>query len=115
MQIEFAPIDNNRKVNPYRKRTPDASGNYNLCYVYNVEGTPEEIAAYKAANPKAVTDEKTSKALYITTRFVGKSCIMAKSEKGFFPDTRDLDMYANLEEQWGPTIAAQKMAELKTA
>lgn len=115
MKIEFTPLSENRKVNPYRK---ESTGN--LCYVYNVKGTPAEIEEYKKHNPKAITDSHTKEVLYITTRFVGKSADLGKSVKAdgsvtFFVDTKELDMRANLEKQWGPTIAAEKMAEMKNA
>lgn len=113
MKIEFTPLSEHRKVNPYRKRSTG-----NLCYVYNVIGTKEELAEYKKANPLAVTDEKTGHILKISTDFVGKEAELGKSVKAdgtvsFYVDTKDLEMFANLEKKWGPTIAAQKMAELK--
>lgn len=113
LKIELAPINADRKINPYRKREADAKGNFNLVYVYNVKGTPEELTEYKKVNPKAITDSKTNEVLFFTTRFVGKSADLNKTETGYFVDTRELDMFASLEKQWGATIAAQKMAELK--
>lgn len=114
MKIEFTPLSEYRKVNPYRK---ESTGN--LCYVYNVKGTPAEIEEYKKHNPKAITDSNTKEVLFITTRFVGKTADLGKSVKAdgaisYFVDTRELDMRANLEKQWGATIAAEKMAEFKS-
>ncbi len=113
MKITFTPLSADRKVNPYRKRETG-----NLIYVYDVEGTPEEIAEYKKHNPKAITDAKTGKVLMFTTKFVGKSAELVKNTKAdnsvsYFVDTKELDMRAALEKQWGPTIAAEKMAEFK--
>lgn len=114
MKIEFTPLSEHRKVNPYRKES-----NAKLIYVYNVKGTPAEIEEYKKQNPKAITDSNTKEVLFFTDRFVGKSADLGKSVKengtvSYFVDTRELDMRANLEKQWGATIAAEKMAEFKS-
>lgn len=109
MKINFTPIGADRKMNPYRKRDTG-----NLVYVYNIEGTPEQIAEYKAANPKAITDSKSGKVLFFTTKFVGKSADLVKSEKGWFVDDSELVMFGDLEKQYGTTIAREKMAEMKS-
>ncbi len=108
MKITIVPISADRKMNPYRHRETG-----NLVYVYDINATPEEIVAYKAANPKAITDSKSGKTLFFTTKFVGKEAELQKSEKGvWFVDTIKDEQFASFCKIGGLEYAKMKMAEL---
>ena len=107
MKIHLAPIGEHRKMNPYRKRE-----NNKLIYVYNVEGTPEQLAEYKTLNPKAITDDKTGKVLMFIDKFVGKTADLIKGEKNWFVDTIRNEQFAAFCKEGGVEYANLKMAEL---
>lgn len=107
MKIELTPIGADRKMNPYRKRETN-----NLVYVYDIKGTPEELTAYQAANPKAIKDIKTGHVLFFSTKFVGKTAELVKGEKSWYVDTIADEQFASFCKIGGVEYAKLKMAEL---
>lgn len=107
MKITLAPIDGNRKMNPIRKRDGGQ-----LRYIYNVEGTPEQLAAYKSDNPKSIIDEHTKQVLYFSPTFVGKTAELVKGGTGWFVDTIKQEQFASFCKEGGLEYAKMKMAEL---
>lgn len=101
-----------KNPNPYRNRTTG-----NLGFRYIVSGTSEELTKYKSIQGDFYRETETKEPLFFSKRLIGIKAEMNLNQDGtkFYPDTTELDMYANLEEQWGATIANQKMAELKAA
>lgn len=109
LALVFTPISGTRKMNPIRKRD-DGS----LRYVYNVTGTPEELAAYKAANPKAITDTDTNMVLYFSKKFHGKTASLEQGENGWFiQDNVDDAIFAGFCKEGGVEYANLKMKELR--
>ena len=107
LKITLAPINADRKLNPYRQRETG-----NLTYVYNIEGTEAELKEYQAANPKSIKDSKTGHVLFFTTRFSGKSAELVQGEKGWFVDTIKEEQFASFCKVGGVEYAKMKMAEL---
>lgn len=99
-------------VRQYRKRETGK-----MVFVYGVTGTPEQLAEYKKAKGEFYReDEKTKQVLMFSSRYVGKSCPLIKTEKGeFVHDTTEFDQLANLSNQYGIDVAlriAGKQAEV---
>src|ERR1700749_3933143 len=111
MKITFQK-STDKSPNPYRSRSTG-----NLGYRYTVEGTPEELSKYKASKGEFYRESEAKEPLFFSNRLLGLSAELKPNQDGtkFYADTTELDMYASLESQWGPTIATQKMAEMKTA
>ena len=107
LQITLAPIDGNRKMNPIRKRDGGQ-----LRYIYNVNGTPEQLAEYQKANPKAIVDTHTKQILFFSPTFVGKTAEILEGEKGWFVDTIAHEQFAAFCKEGGVEYAKMKMAEL---
>lgn len=107
LKITLAPINEGRKLNPYRQRETG-----NLVYVFNIEGSKEEIEEYKKDNPKAITDVKTGQVLFFTTKFTSKSADLIKGEKGWYVDTITEQQFAEFCKVGGVEYAKMKMAEL---
>ena len=103
------------RTNPYRSSKVNAKGEFPLVFVYNVSGTPEELAAYKASKAEHYREDTTTKVpLYFTQECIGKEAELIKSAKGqFFPDTSSMDTFASIEKRYGTTIAKEKIAEMK--
>jgi hypothetical protein len=104
MKIVFAK----RKPNPYTSR------NGNTTYVYEVKGTPEELAAYKKSKGENYREDKDSKEpLFFTTNVVGNSAELVENSKGeFIADMTKEKIFSGLECQYGTTIAREKIAEM---
>ena len=97
MNIELAK----RKKNPYRKLETG-----NLVFVYEVNGTPEEVATYKASNVKAIEDKDTKKMLFFSTAFVGQTAELVKSEKGnWYAETNELTVLSEASKLYGIDVA----------
>jgi hypothetical protein len=100
-------------IRQYRKRETGK-----MVFVYQVSGTPEELAAYKTAKGEHYREDKDTKAiLMFSNRYTGKSVDLIKTEKGdYVPDTTEFDQLANLSDQYGIDIAlriAGKQAEVE--
>lgn len=94
-------------VRQYRKRETGK-----LVFVYNIKGTPDEIKAYQASNPKHIVDSVTKEVLFFTVRFVGKTAEMLEgANKQWYPDTTELDQRANLEQNFSVSIANEVMGK----
>lgn len=97
MKIEFVK----RRKNPYRQRQTG-----NLVFVYFVEGTPEEIAAYKLANPKGVEDATSKKMLFFTTKYSQQTAELKVSDKGnYYPEIDELEVLAEATALYGIEVA----------
>lgn len=105
MKITFAK---DRKPNPYISR------NGNTTFVYNVEGTPEELADYKAAKKTFYReDEKTKTPLFFSTEALGGSAELVKTSKGDFVADRTKErIFKSLEDQYGTTQAKEMATEM---
>lgn len=98
MKIEFVK----GRKNPYRQRQTG-----NLVFVYSVEGTPVEIAAYKAANPKSVEDTVSKKMLFFTTKYSKQTAELKVSDKGnYYPEVDELDVLAEATALYGIEVAS---------
>ena len=90
----------------------------NRVFVYEVNGTPEQLAAYEAAQGDNFRkDTETGKALWFTTRCVGDSGSLIITANGkVVPDMSAFDQAASLASQYGGNfgqelarIAAEKL------
>lgn len=100
-------------IRQYRKRETGK-----MVFVYNVTGTPEEMAEYKKAKGDFYREDKdTKQVLMFSNRFTGKSVDLIKTEKGeYVADTTEFDQLANLADQYGIDVAlriAGKQAEVE--
>lgn len=98
-----------------RKPNPYTSKNGNTTYVYHVEGTKEELAAYKASKGDFYREDTQAgnKPLFFTTNVVGNSAELVENSKGeFVADTTREKIFGGLEAQFGTTIAKEKLAEM---
>jgi len=96
----------------YRKRETSK-----MVFVYNVTGTPEQLEEYKKSKGEFFREDKdTKQVLMFSSRYVGKTCPLIKTEKGeFVHDTTEFDQLANLSNQYGIDVAlriAGKEAEV---
>jgi hypothetical protein len=103
MKIQF--------IDQYRKR-----GTGTMTFVYAVEGTEEQLAAYKAHKAdkyrELKKDEKGFKKgtpLFFTTRYIGKSGkLMETSDKRWVLDTTEADKLINMTAQCGGNVELAK-------
>ena len=80
----------------------------NTVFRYIVKGTPEELAAYKAAKAENFReDEKTKDVLFFTTRYAGKKAeLRATSDnKDFVIEDTEIVMFQSLVNQYGIDVA----------
>lgn len=105
MTIIFAK---DRKPNPYTSRAG------NTTFVYYVEGTPEELVAYKASKGENFREDTTNKKpLFFTTNAFGATATLVKTTKGeFVPDLTKERTFASLEKQFGTTQAQTMASEM---
>lgn len=85
-----------------------------LVFVYELDGTPEQLAEYKKIKgDHHREDEKTKKSLFFANRFGGKevSVIKTKDEKDFTMDTTEMDLLGNLTQQYGYEMAKDILAK----
>jgi hypothetical protein len=77
----------------YRKK-----GSGNLVFVYTVQGTKEQLAAYKKSKGENHrVDETTKAALFFSSRFIGTESSLIKTSEGqFVADTTRQDQILNL-------------------
>ncbi len=90
----------------YRK-----SGTGNLVFVYNVSGTPEQLAAFKAAKGAHYKEDENKVPLFFCTRYAGKVVELreTKDKTNWVADTSELDQMKSLVDQYGIDIAMQIM------
>lgn len=88
--------------NPYRSR---ATGS--LTFVYDVSGTPEELAAYKATKKEFYRENEAKAPLFFTQTFAGKECDMKASAKtgNFYPEINELAVLAEAAALYGIGVA----------
>lgn len=106
-------------IDQYRK-----SGSGTLTFVYAVEGTPEQIAAYKAHKGEHFRtlkkDEggfKEGTPLFFSTRYIGKKGkLMETSKKTWVVDTTEADKLINMVSQCGGNVElAMQLLKQQTA
>lgn len=92
----------------YRKR-----GTGQLVFVYSVNGTEKQLAAYeKAKGENFKRDADTKEVLFFTTRFVGKTGkLMETSKNEWVVDTTEADQMKSLVDQYGYDIAKEMIAK----
>lgn len=106
MEITFVK----NRTNPYTSR------NGNPTFVYHVTGTPEELAEYKKSKGDFYKEDKdaANAPLFFTTSACGNTAKLVKTSKGeFVADMTKEKIFASLEEQFGTTIAKEKIAEMQ--
>lgn len=79
------------------------SKNGNTTFVYNVEGTPTQVAEFKTAQGDFYReDDKTGKPLWFTTRCIGNTGKLVITSKGkVVPDMSAFEQAASLAKQFG--------------
>jgi hypothetical protein len=88
-------------------------------FVYNVEGTKEELKTYKDSQGTYYReDSETKKALFFTARYVGEEgTLLITSNGNCVPDMSEFDKQASLAAQYGGNLgeqlAQQGMEKLK--
>lgn len=98
-------------LSQYRKR-----GTGTLTFVYGVEGTPEQIAAYKAHKGENFRELKQDEngmpkgtPLFYSTRFIGKEGkLMETADKRWVIDTTEADKLINMTAQCGGNVELAK-------
>lgn len=74
---------------------------------YLVNGTPEELAAYKASRGEFYAENAEGKPLFFSPNYVGKSAELTQSAKGqFYADNSELEIANNLATQF-PALAGE--------
>lgn len=104
-----------RKPNPYTKFN-QATGKVSTVYVYHVEGSKEELAAYKASKGDHYREDAQAgnKPLLFSTSPIPNGCELVKTSKGeFTADDGEYKQFAGLESKYGTTIATEEMAKMK--
>lgn len=112
MKITFKqPTD--KKPNPYRNRTTGKLG-----YIYNVSGTPEELAEYKKIKGAFYReDEDTKIPMHFEKEFIGASAPLVKNQDGtkYYANTGEEEIFAALCKKGGLEYAEAEMSKLKKA
>lgn len=112
LKISFKPATD-KSPNPYRNRKSGKLG-----YIYNVTGTPEEIAEYKKLKGDFYREDAVTKTpLHFENDFIGVEAPLIKNADGtkFFANTGEQDIFATLAKKGGLEYAKAEMAKLKNA
>lgn len=71
-------------------------------FVYSVEGTKEELSAFKKAQGEYYREDDNKKPLWFTTRYIGETgTLMITSNGNIVPDMSEFDKQASLVAQYG--------------
>ncbi len=112
MKITFKPATE-KSPNPYRNRTTGKLG-----YIYNVSGTPEELAEYKKMKGDFYREDAVTKVpMHFEKEFIGVSAPLIKNQDGtkWFANTGEQDIFAELCKKGGLEYAEAEMSKLKKA
>lgn len=112
MKITFKP-STAASPNPYRNRTTGKLG-----YIFNVSGTPEELAEYKKSKGDFYREDKETKTpLHFENSFIGVEAPLIKNQDGtrWFANTGEQDIFAELCKKGGIEYANNEMTKLKKA
>lgn len=90
----------------------------NATFVYNVQGTKDELKAFKTAQGAYYRESDEGTPLFFTTRFIGDDGILLITTNGnIVPDMSAFDKQASLAEQYGGNfgnaLAQQGINKLK--
>jgi hypothetical protein len=87
----------------------------NTVFVYSVTGSPEQIAAYKAAQGDNYRESEEGISLWFTTRCIGNAGTLIVTEKGkVVPDMSAFEQAASLAKQYGGNFG-QELARAAVA
>jgi len=93
-------------IRSYRKL--NKNGVPTTVFVYGVNGTEEQLAAYKAAQGANYRESDTAEPLWFSTRCVGNSGTLITTQKGSFaPDMSAFDQAASLATQYGGNLGQE--------
>ena len=87
-------------------------------FVYSVEGSKEDLEAFKKAQGDYYREDEDGKALWFTTRYIGETGkLMITSNGNIVPDMSEFDKQASLVAQYGgnfgDVLARQGVDKLK--
>ena len=87
-------------------------------FVYSVEGTKDDLKAFKDAQGDYYREDEDGKALWFTTRYIGETGkLMITSNGNIVPDMSEFDKQASLVSQYGgnfgDVLARQGVDKLK--
>jgi hypothetical protein len=95
-----------RLIRSYRKL--NKNGQPTTVFVYSVNGTDEQLAAYKEAQGENYRESDDGEPLWFSTRCVGDSGSLITTSKGTFaPDMSAFDKAASLATQYGGNLGQE--------
>ena len=93
-------------IRSYRKL--NKNGQPTTVFVYAVDGTDEQLAAYKEAQGDTYRESDDGESLWFSTRCVGDSGSLITTSKGTFaPDMSAYDKAASLASQYGGNLGQE--------